>query len=80
MILGTFWDEKVNRRAYTRRMGPWGLRWVRFLHYSFGGGVFIPWQKAVEIHTPRNSCLPVMLVLNEAIVSMLMSDCISVYG
>ena len=34
-IRGTinFWDEKVNRRTYSRRVGPSALRWVRFLHW-----------------------------------------------
>ena len=27
----TLWDEKVNRRAYTRRKGHWAMRWVIFL-------------------------------------------------
>ena len=29
----TFWDEKVNRGAYSRRVVPWALRWLRFLHW-----------------------------------------------
>ena len=28
----TFWDEKVNRKTYPRRVGPWALKWVRFFH------------------------------------------------
>ena len=34
-IRGTiaFWDEKVNRRTYSRGVGPWALRWVRFLQW-----------------------------------------------
>ena len=29
----TYWDEKVTRITYFRRLGPWALRWVRCLHW-----------------------------------------------
>ena len=29
----SLWDEKVKRRAYSRRVGLWASRWVRFLDW-----------------------------------------------
>ena len=29
----TLSDEKINRRAYTRRTGQWAMRWVGLLHW-----------------------------------------------
>ena len=42
----TIWDEKVNRRAYSRRVGPRALRWVRFLHW---------WAIRKLGHTPHDT-------------------------